>query len=104
MRNVTIFTHQHIIPRMTKPRRTEWAGHVICEMHKIAARTHTKRALGDLGTNGPPGQLMWKAFKRVDRVQGKALHCRYISNRKLVSFCETFNKVFRCKIGEKGVE
>jgi len=33
MRNVTIFTHQYIVLRMIKPRRTEWAGHVTCEMH-----------------------------------------------------------------------
>lgn len=41
--------------------------------HKISAGTHAKRALGDLGTDGPPGQLMWKAFKRVYRVHGRTL-------------------------------
>jgi hypothetical protein len=49
------------------------AGHVIFEMHTKLQLEPTQRALGDLGTDGPPGQLMWKAFKMVDRVQGRAL-------------------------------
>jgi hypothetical protein len=43
MRNVTIFTLQHIILRMIKSRRAEWAGHVTCKMHTKLQLEPTQR-------------------------------------------------------------